>query len=105
MPPAPTSTLVIECVGVLGLGGSPISATLDDQPIFLAWDRPQTFTLAPGRHGLRISHEPIRWPFGANKIARSIDLHGGFRYTLRYIPKAAPFAPAKLVLDVDRPAA
>jgi hypothetical protein len=96
------ATLVLECVGILGLGGSPISAELDDVPIFLAWDRPQVFDVEPGRHGLRISYEPIRWPFGANKLARAIDLNGGFRTTLRYIPRIAPMLPPKLIITVDR---
>ncbi len=102
MPDAPTATLVLECVGLLGIGGSPISAELDDSPIFLGWDKPQTFELAPGRHGLRISYEPIRWPFGANKLARSIDLNAGFRTTIRYVPRIAPMLPPKIEISVDR---
>ena len=97
-----TATLVVECVGLLGLGGSPITAELDDLPIFLGWDRPQTFELAPGRHGLRISYEPIRWPFGANKLARAIDLNAGFRTTIRYVPRMAPMLPPKLKITIDR---
>ena len=96
------ATLVLECVGTLGLGGAPITAELDDTPIFLGWDKPQSFELPAGRHGLRISHEPIRWPFGANKLARSIDLNAGFRTTIRYVPRAAPMLPPKLVITVDR---
>ena len=97
-----TASLILECVGVLGLGGSPISAEIDEKPIFLRWDTPQTFKLSAGTHGIRISHEPIRWPFGANKVARALDCHAGFRYTLRYKPRVAPFLPGKLELVVDR---
>jgi hypothetical protein len=104
MAQAASAVLVIECIGVLGLGGSPITASLDDKPIFLRWDKAETFTLPAGAHGIRIHHEPIRWPLGANRIARSLQLNGGFRYTLRYTPRAAPFLAAKLSLDVDRPA-
>ncbi len=98
------AVLVIECVGKLGLGGAPIAASLDDETIFLRWDTPSTFSLPAGTHGIRIAHEPLRWPFGANKIARALDLNGGFRYTLTYTPRAAPFQPGKLSLEVDRPA-
>ena len=97
-----TATLVLECVGVLGLSGAPISAAIDENAVFLRWDAPQTFTLPAGTHGIRISHEPIRWPFGANKIARALECNAGFRYTLRYKPRAAPFLPGKLELIVDR---
>jgi hypothetical protein len=97
-----TATLVVECVGRLGIGGAPIAASIDDTPVFLAWDQPQHFELAPGRHGFRIRHEPVRWPFGANPVARSLQCNAGFRYTVRYIPRAAPFLPAKLELVVDR---
>ena len=96
------ATLVVECVGTLGLGGSPIKAELDDRSIFLAWDKPATFDLPPGRHGLRLCHEPLRWPFGANKLARSIDLNAGFRTTIRYIPRIAPMIAPKLEITVDR---
>lgn len=97
-----TSTLVLECVGTLGLGGAPITAELDDHPIFLAWDKPQSFELPAGRHGIRLSYEPIRWPFGANKLARSIDLNAGFRTTIRYRPRFAPMLAPKLEITVDR---
>jgi hypothetical protein len=97
-----TATLVLDCVGTLGLAGAPITAELDDNPIFLAWDKPMSFELTPGRHGIRISYEPIRWPFGANKLARSVDLNAGFRTTIRYLPRLAPMLPPKLEITVDR---
>jgi hypothetical protein len=101
--PANEAVLVIECVGTLGLGGSPLFVSIDERAVFLRWDKSESFTLPAGTHGIRIHHEPIRWPLGANRIARSIDLNAGFRYTLRYTPVAAPFRPGKLNLEVDRP--
>jgi hypothetical protein len=32
---ARNATLVLECVGVLGLSGAPISATIDENAVFL----------------------------------------------------------------------
>lgn len=95
--------LVITCRGIPFLGGAPITAAIDGEPVFLSWDKPTTFELAPGRHGLEISYEPIRYPFGANKLARSIDLNGGFRYNLTYIPRLIPNLAPKIELVVDRP--
>jgi hypothetical protein len=95
--------LVIVCRGLPFLGGAPITAAIDGEPVFLAWDKPSLFELSPGIHGLEISYEPIRWPFGANKLARSIELNAGFRYNLTYIPRLAPMLPPKIELLVDRP--
>lgn len=95
--------LVITCRGIPFLGGAPIRAAIDGEPVFLGWDKPSTFELAAGRHGLEITYEPIRYPFGANKLARAIDLHGGFRYNLTYIPRLIPNLPPRIDLVVDRP--
>jgi hypothetical protein len=96
--------LVITCRGVPFLGGAPISAKLDDEPIFLRWDTPATFELKAGTHGLDIFFEPLRYPLGANRLSRSIELNGGFRYNLTYTPRALPMLPPKIALTVDRPA-
>jgi hypothetical protein len=93
---------VITCRGVPLLGGSPITARLDDEALFLTWDHPTSIELRPGRHGIDISHEPIRWPFGANKLSRSLDCNAGFRYHLEYVPRALPMLPPKIRLTVDR---
>lgn len=98
------ATLVIDCLGTPGIGGAPLRASLDGTPIFLAWDRPQEFRLPAGRHGLEIAHEPVRWPFGANKLSNSIELRNGFRYYLRYIPRLVPTFKPKVQMIVDRPA-
>ncbi len=94
--------LIIECRGTVGLGGAPIRARLDDQDLFLAWDSPQQFVVPAGKHGIEICHEPVRWPFGANKISNSIELNAGFRYYLTYIPRLIPTLPAKIEIRVDR---
>lgn len=100
--PEKLASLVIVCLGIPGLGGSPISARLDDAPIFLGWDIPAEFVVAAGQHGLDISYEPLRWPFGANKLSNSITLHAGFRYTLTYTPRVIPTIRPKVSITVDR---
>lgn len=99
---ASKAALIITCQGVPGLGGAPINAKLDDQPIFLGWDEPSEFVVPAGRHGLDISYEPLRWPFGANKLSNAIDLHAGFRYTLTYTPRIIPTIRPKISITVDR---
>lgn len=96
------ASLVIVCRGVPGLGGSPITAKLDDAPIFLSWDQPEEYVVPAGVHGLDISYEPLRWPFGANRLSNSITLHAGFRYTLTYTPRVVPTIRPKVTIDVDR---
>ena len=100
--PEKIASLVIVCQGVPGLGGSPISARLDDEPIFLGWDVPAEFVLPAGQHGLDLSYEPLRWPFGANKLSNSITLNAGFRYTLTYTPRIIPTIKPKVSITVDR---
>ena len=96
------ASLVIICRGVPGLGGSPITAKLDDAPIFLGWDLASEYVVPAGVHGLDISYEPLRWPFGANKLSNSITLNAGFRYTLTYTPRIIPTIAPKVTIDVDR---
>jgi hypothetical protein len=96
------ASLVLVCRGVPGLGGAPISARLDDALIFLGWDTPSEFIVDAGVHGLDISYEPLRWPFGANKLSNSITLQPGFRYTLTYTPRVIPTRAPKVSIDVDR---
>ncbi len=96
------ASLILVCRGLPGLGGAPISARLDDVPIFLGWDTPSEFVVNPGVHGLDISYEPLRWPFGANKLSNSITLVAGFRYSLTYTPRVIPTWAPKVSIDVDR---
>jgi hypothetical protein len=96
------ASLVITCQGLVGLGGAPITASLDEQAIFLGWDIPAEFVVPAGVHGLKISYEPLRWPFGANKLDNSITLNAGFRYVLTYTPRIIPSAKPKITIDVDR---
>jgi hypothetical protein len=96
------ASLVLVCRGVPGLGGDRCTAKLDDAPIFLGWDTPAEFVVNPGVHGLDISYEPLRWPFGANKLSNSITLHPGFRYTLTYTPRVIPTLAPKVAIAVDR---
>ena len=96
------ASLVIICRGVPGLGGAPITAKLDDTPIFLGWDQAEEFVVPAGVHGLDLSYEPLRWPFGANKISNSITLNAGFRYTVTYTPRVIPTIRPKISIDVGR---
>ena len=96
------ASLVIVCRGVPGLGGSPITARLDEQPIFLGWDVAAEFVVPAGVHGLDIAYEPLRWPFGANKLSNSITLNAGFKYTLTYTPRVVPTIRPKVTITVDR---
>ena len=96
------ASLVLLCRGVPGLGGSPITAKLDDTAIFLGWDQACEYVVPAGVHGLEISYEPLRWPFGANKLSNSITLNAGFRYTLTYTPRVIPTVRPKVTIDVDR---
>ena len=96
------AALILVCRGLPGLGGAPISAKLDDVDIFLGWDTPAEFIVKAGVHGIDISHEPLRWPFGANKLSNSITLNPGFRYTLTYTPRVIPTLAPKVSIVVDR---
>ena len=96
------ASLVIICRGVPGLGWAPITAKLDDTPIFLGWDQAEEFVVPAGVHGLDLSYEPLRWPFGANKISNSITLNAGFRYTVTYTPRVIPTIRPKISIDVGR---